>query len=85
MTAKANLVPAERFSRKQATSGIMTLSQQSIEGAWRFSLGDYFFDDSSMETKIEDLQASFYNDILFFEAAEEDILPMAANFDGATG
>ena len=85
VTSNLKNIALEKFSKKEASSAIITLSQQSVEGTWRFSFGDYFFDDSSMETKIEDLQASFYNDILFFEAPEEDILPMAANFDGATG
>lgn len=56
-------------------------AKKSIEGTWHFLLGDYFFDDSSMETIEYDLQASFYGDILFFEEENESILPMAVLLD----
>lgn len=56
-------------------------ARKSIEGTWRFQLGDYFFDDSSMETIEYDLKATFYGDILFFEEEDESILPMAAMMD----
>lgn len=56
-------------------------AKKSIEGVWRFQLGDYYFDDSTMETIEYDLTATFYGDILFFEEADESILPMAAMMD----
>lgn len=57
----------------------------SIEGTWRFKLGDYYFDDSSMETLEYDYEASFFNNILYFEEPDNAVLPMASHLNEATG
>lgn len=75
----------EDFSRPSGAKSRKARADNSIEGIWRFRLGDYYFDDSSMGTLEYDLEASFYEDLLFFEEENDQILPMAARLDEATG
>lgn len=73
-----------KFEQKKAPLTRTDQTSSSIEGEWLFSLGDYYFEDSSMQTKEVEIQASFFNHILYFETEDEDILPFAANFDENT-
>lgn len=75
--------PLPDLSRKAARKADQKLS---IEGEWIFTLGDFFFDDSSNEIIEYELKASFYpSGYLFFEEADESILPMAAQYNDETG
>lgn len=73
------------FSRNSLRKSHKAADASGIEGSWRFLLGDYYFEDSSQETLEYVYEASFYNNILYFEEADEAVLPMAAEFNESTG
>ena len=75
---------ATRHFEKASRAVSRATATADIQGNWRFQLGDYFFDDSSNEIIEVDLQAVFYGDYLFFESADETILPMACLYDEAS-
>lgn len=54
----------------------------SLEGTWTFALGDYYFEDSALETIYVNYEASFDTEgSLWFEDPTGYEVPMVANYD----
>lgn len=56
----------------------------SLEGTWRFTFGDYYYEESEMATVEGEYEAGFYNGFLYFEDDSMEFLPMAASFNEET-
>lgn len=72
----------------QKPSGVKLLGMRraeadnSIEGTWTFALGDYYFQDSSLETLYVEFEATLLeNGLVTFEDPTGSELPFVAEFD----
>lgn len=55
-----------------------------LEGTWRFTFGDYYYEESEMASVEGEYEAGFYNGNLYFEDSSMEFLPMAASFNADT-
>ena len=56
----------------------------SIEGTWTFSLGDYYFQNSTLETLYVDFEATLQGNQVVFEDPTGEEVPFVADYDDAT-